>query len=1139
MNKEFDPRLTGRGLNSYAEGMAEGNGEIDTGAKEAASNENVEKAVKKLDQSAEKLNQSTENLRDIVESIGRNLAQQGQIDLRDGMQRGTIGQDQGEDLQNKYYESHNVPVTPTFEVEKKTLFRNDVDEYSQREAFRTLQMAARQLKAHGTNNIDIDALANADPNNISISDMRNLVNNAEEDRKDKPGIFREIKRVQDGISEGQRVSYGSQEYNEQMLKQYYPPSLEDVGERIMDLEDPKYQRGGEYEIVDENGNLKVWNMRRWMREKWLRTGHQLDPDNPKSAAWNTVSIQSLYTRLDLMTLLTNNMFFRKRVAVRDENNNQRFKNGEPEWAYEDSPEYQNFKNELLNEFWLYSKAHEFDASSRPFRGNEKQYFEQIAQLYGQNVWLKGRDRIMVAWKLDATSGDEEQLRREYAEWMNKRGSGGPEKEGRGGRAHRMADALYFRIAQLEKFDKWNRDKKSGYEARMKQNYDYSDNKFHELLGEKGVKEFYSSMVRRGLSSLCRNDEKLNLKTEIKLNEKDKREYDFFGVTEGLKGFDFMSLMTTSDKSKFEKLLAPDSSGGNALRDALKRDIFDDVFKRKIRKNDIKKEIDKLSISDLKKFDDALDARVNLLRSNLPDQAVKIQSEILKKLTGYDDAGRKIDSTGVVGLMDNSGKRVRDLFISIRDLESTGSKKSEAMVALEELGLRFISQKLGKEKSKASEWDKNNEEDRDTAWKATRKELNLFNAQSKPDLLNKAVRQAIQDAIGKENGLDEFDAEYMENFAFAKVYFTFTSGYNDTTATGFDAATKLMRFMDYRKNNTFGRKNFVGNQQNIPGVKRLLLTLWEGAYGTIENPKDGSLTKASLLSVMENGFTDKTRSEGLQTIDFDSNKEATFGSNHVASAFAFYTTILKGPVFDFAKSVTVDAYNNVQTKPEAMAQALNEINKNIRYTYNQLGLNFEDMEDEIELVWEPDEDGKMVASPVFKKEKLKDALWAKEVVNMGMYEQREFASLWANKKVGMKDINGEDMISEYSRNIMAYFIAKEILEHRLRNPKDASYNYNIWELGMIQAIEGFFANIPGGELEERAIGLFNRNKKMRKTGSFFNAKEFKKIRLMGNAGYGKLWFEALRAQVAESAWKGNTGTGNKFFAYIFQDMWSFK
>lgn len=1144
MNKEFDPTLTRRVQNSYAEGMVgpdSGGTEIPPSTSEATTDAaseaeaqaraQKEKLLKDAETIGEKVGDKVaeklgKTLQDSLQEMQQRMWADARKSVEGDVSRGLMAEDKGRELINTLDNNYYAQAAPEVDLKGKVdEWRRDFLDGSQdtvrrRDSFHGIQNIARELLVkQGITDPTIREIATVDPYTKSDDDLRNLVAKAFRRTPEGAILFNTlIDRAMRSQSEAARgYGYGTKEYNEQQLKQYYPPSLEDVGERIMELEAPEYQTGGKHEIVDENGNIKVWNMRRWMKEKWLKWGHQLSPDDPNESPFKTVSIQSLYTRLDLFTLLTNTMFWRKRWPVMDENGDQVVKNGELQWDYRDDPAYTNLRNELLNAFWLFGKAHTMDATVRPLRGAEKQFFEQVVGLYGQNVWLQGQDRIRVAWSEDATSGDEDQLRKEYAAWMDVPNSGGPQKEGRAGKAHRQADALYFRMAHLEDWDRYDNkgkvDKDNDYIKRMSRHYNYSDNKFYERLGEEGVKEFYTSMVRRGLEGLG--------------DIYGKEDHDFFAITANLQGLDIASIMFTPDKNNLTALFT-NAKNVDALRNSQRREILR-TLGINVGENEINKTVTSLPFEQRQRYEDLLNSRVNELLHRLPEHAVQLREKILNNLTGWDKNERKLDIKGVVGFRDKNGEAVRDLFKRV-------AKKDP--MALEELGLRFIDVKQGGSQSyQGAKW----ETDRNTAWRAVRKELNLFNSQSKAPEFDRAVRYAIQDAIGKLNGLDSLDAEYAENFAFSKVYFTFTSGYNDTSATGFDAATKLVRFRDYRENNQDGGKNFVGNTQNRDGINRLLLTLWEGAFGTVSNP-DGSKKKASLLSVMEHGFTDTTRSKDrntLQTINFNRNIESTFGSNHVSKSYALYQRILKGPILDFQKFVKTDMFENVQTAPEAFGAILSEFNNEIRYTFNQLGLNFEDNEEDIQLVWERDANGKMTSRPRFVTKKLKDVLFSRDIVNMGMYERRLFSDNWVNKRVGEKDSNGEDMLTEYSRNVMAYFIAKEILEHRLYNPQESSYNYNIWQLNMVRAIEGLFANIGIGGMDEKNISLFNHNKKLRKRDSFFNRQEFRKIRLMGNAGYLKLWLEELRAQVAESTWKGNTGTGNKFFAYIFQDMWSFK
>lgn len=1067
MNHEVDPTLTGRAQNSYAEGMAEGgetnqNSEADAEVK--AAQEQAEREKTEPKSTAQAVSPDASYIADrIVDAMAKQsdaMAKQSQLGL-ENISR-TLGSEVADSIGSALRQGRQPSLSEQAAQVTDQIQNPSLSPEHTRDAYlRARDLAQLIIKSGVEATPTIKTLAES-PDDLPQSQMKMRTLDAVRGKE----FINKLHETETFRLPGRALEADS---DVEYLNLYYPPSLEDVGERAEQVVPPEYKSGGKYEIIhvremmSDTGEkvmikeLRYENLLRWMRRQWLLWGHQFEPDNPRTDPWNTIQILSYSGGISLGQMVTNERYWQKKQYkfIKDKEGNELIKMKpkidrrgqevwEPDFEYVKDKGYNDLRNEMIMEFYMWGKAHAYDATARPLATADSELHKKVGELMRENSWLQDQDRLRLTWMIPATSGTKEEVARDFS-WMGKE-KGGPIEEGRLGKAHRLADVLYFRLGHIEN---------------MKDN----ENLFFERLGEEGKKEFFRSMVNRGLDDLYKEKASMVLGVAEKV--------DLAGVD-------------------LAEILFRDTPG-----------LVKDLFTKN--ENEPKKEA-------LVKY---LEEQ-HLTLDEFIKKTLELREEVLQDLTGR------------VNFRDAT--KVRELFQDVL--------KEKDLHAMEELGLRFIDTKLSKPQGD-EKWG-----DPEKARKAVRKELNLFNKVTKPKKFEKALRHAIQDAIGKVNHLDSEDAEYAENFAFAKVYWTFSAGFNDTTATGFNGGTKTMHMSGYRKNNFGGGKNYVGNIQNLYGVKRTVLPFWMAMYGYVEEP-DGKKTKKSLLSVMENGFTRQTRPKNgnhvntLKSIDFEKNIETTYAGNHLTKGWALYERHINGAIFELAKYVTVDNFGRVKTNPEAIKDILSKVNNEIRYTFNQMGFDFEDMIETIDVEWKRDPDGKMVAEPQYVRQKLKDFLFDKEIVNMGMYERRMFADRWVNSRVGMKDAQGEDMLIEYSRNILGWLLSKEILEHRLYNSSESSYNYDIWELDMIRAVEGLFGNIPMGEFDERSLGLFNKNKKLRKTESFFNRKEFKKIRLMGNAGYGKLWMEELRAQLAESAWKGSTGTTKKFFGYIFQDIWNFK
>ncbi len=433
-----------------------------------------------------------------------------------------------------------------------------------------------------------------------------------------------------------------------------------------------------------------------------------------------------------------------------------------------------------------------------------------------------------------------------------------------------------------------------------------------------------------------------------------------------------------------------------------------------------------------------------------------------------------------------------------------SNRANDILTLEELGLRFADKYLLSDRS-GSKWE--DTKTREDAWKKTRKELNFFRKKGPQKELELGVRRAIQDAVGKMNNLDTFDAEYAENLAFTKVRWVGSAAYNDTTVTGWDAWTKTQRVMDYRLNQLHGRKNGYGDLQNIMGIKRLSLTFWEGIFGNeVLNDETGAQQKRNLLGIMQTGFIGDSNAK-LRDFDVDRRDEETFGSNHIQNGFKMYKQILYEHAIPFEKMISRDAFGRVTVDRQEMDKVMNDWLKNLRYTYDQIGLNYNEQLDDAYIEWVQDDEGAYAAEFRFKKQRLKDVFFHKDIINMGMYNRREYIKYWEGKQYGKRDENDEDMLIQYTRNVLAYLIAKEMLEHRLIGGKNSNYNLSYWGFDEIRAIESMFENYAGGNAKEttaKKFGLFGKR--------YFDAYEMKKIRQIGNALYPKMLWDEARWQI---------------------------
>lgn len=129
-----------------------------------------------------------------------------------------------------------------------------------------------------------------------------------------------------------------------------------------------------------------------------------------------------------------------------------------------------------------------------------------------------------------------------------------------------------------------------------------------------------------------------------------------------------------------------------------------------------------------------------------------------------------------------------------------------------------------------------------------KEMNPFNEKNKPEFNKRIIREMVRQVIAKKYNLDDgLDAkdqngnldlkkrdlvrkelEYSEAFAWVLTRWTGAAARNDTSAIGFDAFTKTLKFRDYRKRQSNeGRAGQFGNEYDLPVFKGLTSDFFNG------------------------------------------------------------------------------------------------------------------------------------------------------------------------------------------------------------------------------------------------------------------------------------------------------------------------
>lgn len=99
-----------------------------------------------------------------------------------------------------------------------------------------------------------------------------------------------------------------------------------------------------------------------------------------------------------------------------------------------------------------------------------------------------------------------------------------------------------------------------------------------------------------------------------------------------------------------------------------------------------------------------------------------------------------------------------------------------------------------------------------------------------------IRERMVLSIMQKTGISYVEAKIAEAWAFSMTGFTGVAARNDNAAIGFDVWTKLSRLKEYRlRQREEKRRGKFGNEYNIYGIKRLVLTFFEGARDIYKRP----------------------------------------------------------------------------------------------------------------------------------------------------------------------------------------------------------------------------------------------------------------------------------------------------------------
>jgi len=263
-------------------------------------------------------------------------------------------------------------------------------------------------------------------------------------------------------------------------------SLEDLVELISESQGGEFAPGKKFAVINERGEVQLHNLVAWIRNRILFL-HSSDPDNAIQPL-SQISVPTFYGQINLMSMLSVPAYFQKRQVVIE--GDEREGGGGIRMRVEnvEDKDYNQFKDDLLYEAWLFGVSHSNDWLYREKREREDEIFNVIASIYAKNEFTKGQDRLLNILGL-AKSDDPEQMKSH----LNER------KQGSVGKAIARSIMAYYYLAELVA-------KEPANPLRPKEDeLPRSENMFVKNFGEEGMKYFYQSIIEQLLKAQFGNE----------------------------------------------------------------------------------------------------------------------------------------------------------------------------------------------------------------------------------------------------------------------------------------------------------------------------------------------------------------------------------------------------------------------------------------------------------------------------------------------------------------------------------------------------------------------------------------------------------------------------------------------------------
>lgn len=316
-----------------------------------------------------------------------------------------------------------------------------------------------------------------------------------------------------------------------------------------------------------------------------------------------------------------------------------------------------------------------------------------------------------------------------------------------------------------------------------------------------------------------------------------------------------------------------------------------------------------------------------------------------------------------------------------------------------------------------------------------KSLNIFDLVNKEKMIVDMVRNAVRDTSAAKAGIEEIDdAKYAEFIVQPMWSFMGIYARNDLNAAGFMGWSKIMNFRKYRMKSIDWRSEKNGNLADLDLIKRLSLDPFVAWKVSKEGESDYDKT---FLEELQGGEGSEMDFSKMRKFTFASAQQKQFAGNHIGNAAKIYKALTTEGM-DFTRGLAWGP-NYYPIASVDVRAGIGEKLHDIRYAFDLEQFKY----------------NKKVHNPLvedngyahYRDEKLKEAMLSDDVLNMDMY------NLNSRTKSGEYRFEPKDK-DKVGRNVFAALLSSQILSHRV-----VEFGQDIWSRHQLKLIEAFYKTFP--------------------------------------------------------------------------------